>query len=129
MGNTTRCALLDERDVYLGVVEIDPDAATDRHLLEICDCDLPPGEYRWDREQHAFVPLPAIMRACAGRPTIEHAIAFDMLDRYQRGHGLPEVSLLWLDDVIQTFDFASMRESQLIAHYALERGITFGPKE
>lgn len=60
-----RCAHLDAQGVYQGMVEIEPAQLTDRHLPTITECDLPPGEYRWQAEPVSeanafggkFVPL------------------------------------------------------------------------
>lgn len=49
---TLRAALLDGRDIYQGIVEIEPGQLTDRHLPQIAECDLPVGKYQW-------VPNPA----------------------------------------------------------------------
>jgi hypothetical protein len=40
-----KAALLDDNDVFLGIVEVDVPGA--RHLPQINECDLPPGKYRW----------------------------------------------------------------------------------
>ena len=42
-----RCAHIDPNGVYLGMVEIDEEAWTARHLPQIPACDLKPLEYRW----------------------------------------------------------------------------------
>lgn len=43
-----KAALLDERGVYLRIVELASEAdLTDRHVPTITSCDLPAGRYRW----------------------------------------------------------------------------------
>ncbi|MCS7002800.1 MAG: hypothetical protein NZ518_08125 [Dehalococcoidia bacterium] len=118
-----RCALLDERDVYLGMVEVEEDRLTDRHLPEITDCDLPRGEYRWDREARTFVPLPRRQRTEAGRPTFEHAAFFYWLALWERGWKLPLVTLSWMDDVLQTVDFRPVHKLESVRRYADARGL------
>ena len=124
-----RCALLDERDVYVGIVEIAPWDATTRHLTAITDCDLPVGEYRWDRERHTFVPLPAAQRARAGRPTLEHALAFDLLARWERGDELPSVCLAWFDDALRTVDFGAVLSLESVQRYIVARGLDLTKKD
>jgi hypothetical protein len=76
-----RVALLDDRDVFIGMDTIADDSQlTDRHLPQISECDLAPGAYRWDAARGTFLPLP---RDSAGRPadvpSIEEAL-FELLD-------------------------------------------------
>ncbi len=59
-----RAALIDAGGVYQGMVELEEDQLTSRHLPQITDCDLPPNAgYKWvvDRDNPfggAFVPPP-----------------------------------------------------------------------
>jgi hypothetical protein len=61
-----RVALLDDRDVFIGMDTIADDSQlTDRHLPQISECDLAPGAYRYDFIRQTFVPM---VRNSAGRP-------------------------------------------------------------
>lgn len=43
-----KAALLDAQNVYLGIVEVQKDQLTSRHLPQVSECDLEPGRYRWN---------------------------------------------------------------------------------
>lgn len=43
----TRAALLDENGVFLRLDELGDKKPTKRHLPQITECDLPPGQYKW----------------------------------------------------------------------------------
>lgn len=63
-----RCAVLDANGVFVGMEEVDN--PTDRHLPQITECDLPPGEYVWHAHDGnacggEFLPLPAPLREAA----------------------------------------------------------------
>lgn len=51
-----KVAILDEKDVFQGVTEIDPGQVTELHVLLPDGCDLPTGKYCWDRAMGAFMP-------------------------------------------------------------------------
>lgn len=130
------CAVLDDRGVYMGMMATPSRGdRTDRHLVLINECDLPAGKYRWEPaqvdENHPFggrfVPLPREQQALAGEPTVEQALAFQMLHLSGKaGFVLPDVSLKWLDGVILSVDFTPFRKAPLIVAYAAARGIDLG---
>ena len=125
-----RAALLDEGGRFVRIDSLESaDALTPRHLPQITDCDLPVGEYRWDRERHTFVPLPAAQRARAGRPTLEHALAFDLLARWERGDELPSVCLAWFDDALRTVDFGAVLSLESVRRYIVARGLDLTKKD
>lgn len=129
------CARLDERGVFQGMAEVEEaDALPPLWLPQILVCDLAAGEYRWQPEEGtphggAFVPLPRTQRAVAGRPTLEHALAFDLLARWERQEELTTVSLAWLDDALQTVDFGSVLHLDSVQAYGRARGLPFAKKE
>lgn len=115
-----------ERQVYLGMVEVEEDELGPEHLPQISECDLPPNEYRWDPAQETFVPLPSAQRAAEGRPTFEHALAFTLLAQWQADPALvADIALTWLDDIAKSFDFKLYRKTPILAAYAAKRGIVF----
>lgn len=126
-----RCALLDrERRVFLGMVEIDASQIDPEiHLTKVTECDLPVDQYRWQEDASSpcggtFMPLPPQQRAKAARPTMEHAVAFDLLARREAGGQLPDATLAWLDDTVVSFDFVGYLDTPLVAAYVLARGLT-----
>lgn len=127
-------ALLDkERQIYLGMVEVEEDELGPQHLPQIAECDLPPGQYRWEPDKSdpdgllgSFVPLPSEQRAVEARPTLEQALAWTLLAQWQANPELvADVALAWLDGVANSFDFKSYRNLPLFAAYAEKRGLTF----
>lgn len=130
---TFKALLLDSRDVMVGVVELEDEAELTARHVDLRphggDCDNKPGEYRWDREKKQLVPLPRSQRAEGGKPTFEQAVAFDLLSRWEaNAAGVCEVSLTWLDEVVQSLDFKGFvlgGHPQLLA-YAQARSIKFG---
>ena len=53
-----RAALLDKDGIYLRMDELESAAqASDRHVLSITECDLPPGRYKWCPGQTTFNPF------------------------------------------------------------------------
>lgn len=122
-----------ERQVYLGMTQVEEteiDAAI--HLRQIGECDLPAHEYRWEAiDGHPagghFLPLPPMQRAAAGAPTMEHAVAFDLLARWSLAPGqLAGVSLTWLDTMLASLDFQPYRSAPLVTAYATARGLDLG---
>lgn len=67
-----KCAVLDERGVYLGMQDVDdPSDLTDRHLPQITQCDLPAGLYVWvpDDRVHALTgPAGEVLLDADGQP-------------------------------------------------------------
>lgn len=129
-----QCAQVDERGVYQGMVEIEEAEAGPRHLTGITACDLPVGEFRWAPDESnpfggAFLPLPRPQRAKAGRPTLEHAYAFDLLARWERKETMTDVSLAWLDDVLQSLDFLGVSGLHSVQRYAVARGLDIAKQE
>lgn len=122
------CARLDERGIFQGMVEVEEAHLDLLHLSQIRSCDHAPGTVRWQWDTEnpyggAFVPLPKAQRAKAGRPTLEHAVAFEFLSRWETGAPLTEVALAWLDDALQTVDFASVKSLESVQRYAAARGL------
>lgn len=125
-----KCALLDrERRIYLGMTEVEEaDVDPGIHLAQITACDLPPNVARWVPDAAnpfggSFEPLPREQRAKADRPTLEHALAFDLLARRAAGQALADVSLAWLDDVALSVDFKVYATTPLLSSYIADRGI------
>lgn len=51
----THCALIDDNDIFVGMVEFPtPETVTERHLLQITECDLPAGQYKWHSGDQTF---------------------------------------------------------------------------
>lgn len=42
-----RCAEIDRNGIYIGMVEVEENSNSPRHLKTITECDLPPGKYEW----------------------------------------------------------------------------------
>jgi hypothetical protein len=132
-----KALLLDERDVFVALVEVEDADLTERHVdlrPHGGDCDRPVGEYRWNRATKALEPLPRQQRAKAGRPTLEMAVAFDVLDRWDRARtaraDMPtEVSLAWLDDSVLSWDFKAFHDLPLLREYVLARGLALKKKD
>jgi hypothetical protein len=127
---TFKALRLDERDVFVELVTLEDEAQlTERHVdLRPFggDCDRPVGEYRWNRTKKALEALPRQQRAKGGRPTLEQAVAFDMLARWERDPAsLTEVSLTWLDGLMVTMDFTGYVRGghPLIVAYIKARGL------
>ena len=131
-----KALLLDERDVFVRLVELDDEAQlTVRHVdlrPHGGDCDRPAGEYRWNREKQALEPLPRQQRAQQGKPTLEQAVAFDLLKRWEADtEAVSDVALAWLDDIVRTYDFAGfvIAGHPLILAYAAARGLDLKKKD
>lgn len=131
-----KAMLLDERDVFVGVVELESaDALTDRHVDLTPSggiCDRKPGEYRWNRKDRCLEPLPKQQRATQGRPTLEQAVAFDALKRWEgAAASVSDVTLRWLDEIVCSHDFRGfvLAGHPLILAYAKARGIDFQKKD
>lgn len=74
-----KALLLDDADVLVAIETLADEAAlTDRHVdLRPYggECDRNPGEYRWDREKSALIPLPRFKRVPAeGVPSLEQLV-------------------------------------------------------
>lgn len=123
--STKRVAQLDERMVFLGMVEIAADAELTALQVDLGhDCDLPSGEYRWNPDLKTFQALPRAQRAVAGRPTLEQATAFFFLGQWAVNNGaLPDVTLAWLDDAVMSVDLGGVR-GDTIDEYREARGLT-----
>ena len=74
-----RVALLDETDVFVGMVDLaEGGRLTSRHLPQVPECDLPPGRYKWNGK--AFEPLPAAqVRPADDVPSLEEVVALLIL--------------------------------------------------
>jgi hypothetical protein len=97
-----KCALLDEHNVYQGMVEIAESDLTDRHLTEIKECDLPTGQYRW--VENTFVPLPKKkISAAAERKLYEGYQAME-----EHGIPLPVGAAAWMAEYSQSFDMKGL---------------------
>lgn len=133
---TFRALLLDERDVFVALVELEDEAQLTARHVDLRphggDCDRPVGEYRWNREKQALEPLPRQQRAQHGRPTLEQAVAFDVLKRWEADPAaVSDVALTWLDGVLATADFIGFVSGghPLIAAYARARGLDLNKKD
>jgi hypothetical protein len=133
---TFKALLLDERDVFVQLVELEDDAQlTARHVdlrAHGRDCDRPTGEYRWDRDKQCLEPLPRQQRAQRGKPTLEQSVAFDLLKRWEAAPAaVSDVALAWLDDVLGTHDFKGfvIGGHPLITAYAEARGLDLKKKD
>lgn len=49
-----QCALLDENDMFIGMAQVLPSQATDRHVLTVTSCDLAVGQYKWHFADQTF---------------------------------------------------------------------------
>jgi hypothetical protein len=52
-----KVAILDEKNIYQGIEEIEASAVTEAHVKLPRGCDLPVGEYFWEPTNKAFLPL------------------------------------------------------------------------
>jgi hypothetical protein len=133
---TFKALLLDERDVFVRLVELDDEAQLTARHVDLRphggDCDRPTGEYRWNRENQALEPLPRQQRAQNGKPTLEQAVAFDLLKRWEAApDAVSDVALAWLDGMILTHDFTGfvVAGHPLILAYAEARGVDLKKKD
>ncbi len=134
---TFKALLLDERDVFVALVELDDETQiTNRHVdLRPFggDCDNPVGEYRWNRDLKTLEPLPRQQRSRAGRPTFEQAVAFDYLNRWDLARADPSaltaVSLAWLDDMVCSIDFTPFLNLPVVVEYIVARGLQINKKD
>lgn len=81
-----RAALLDDDDVFLGMVTLAEGVQPGpQHLPQIDDCDLPPRRYRWVRHDRnafggEFVPIaPTAVRPAEDLPALEEVVALLIL--------------------------------------------------
>lgn len=88
-----KAALLDERGVFWRMDELEDESQlTALHLPKITECDLRPGQYRWQADAAnphggAFVPLPRSKRKAAPEtPDLEEAFY-----ALAKGHDSPTV--------------------------------------
>ena len=127
---------LDERDVFVELVTLDdPAKLTERHVdLRPLggDCDCPVGEYRWNREKKQLVPLPRQQRAKTGKPTMEQAVAFNLMRQALRAKAdlktNSAVELIWLDEALKSFDFKGLRLTPMVQEYIEARGLELDTK-
>lgn len=130
-----RCAIVDERGVYQGMVEVgEDDTLTERHLPAIASCDLKPGTARWKADEKnpyggAFEPLPAQQIAKAGAPTMEMALVFQLLQVWNAGGPVAQTALQWLDATLQTWDLAPFHDQAVVQAYAQARGLKLFKKK
>lgn len=128
------CALIDERMVFMGIVDTPPRGERNaRHLLSIEECDLPAGQFQWQPGENQYggqmVPMAREARTNPTLYTDQLALAFHLLAVYLRDPALtPDVTLAWLDAVVLTHDFQTYRKTPLLVAYAAARGIDFGGK-
>jgi hypothetical protein len=128
---TFKALLLDERDVFVELVTLTDDAQlTERHVdlrQHGGDCDRPVGEYRWNREKKALEALPRQQRATTGKPTLEQAVAFNLMRQALRAKADLQtnqaVELVWLDEVLTSHDFKGLHKAPLVVEYAQARGL------
>lgn len=48
------CALIDQDNIYQGMVAVEQSQVTDRHLIHINRCDLPIGQHQWCSTNETF---------------------------------------------------------------------------
>jgi hypothetical protein len=123
----TPVARLDADGLFDGLDHLPESEITEDHIVLPDGCDLPPGQYRWDRERQSFIHAGAPeMRAAESLPPL-NALAWGLLTMWNANLTLPAKSARWLDGYIQTIDFVGSSESadeaQIVAAYAKERGI------
>lgn len=91
-------ATIDAGGIYLGMSTINTlEEVTEYHLTDINECDLPAGQYRWDKENKRFevVPTVAMARKVSEHHTL-YAIAQGFLSLQEAGHEFPLVTKNWL---------------------------------
>ena len=64
-------ALLDAQDIFIGMVDINPRDATDRHLTRINECDLPVNRYKWIPDRDNLMGGSFVAKAYLDRLAIE----------------------------------------------------------
>lgn len=82
-----RVALLNDQNVFVGMVDVAEAELTDRHLPQIKACDLEPGKYRWiahDRNEYGG-EFESIDYAAAIEKTRQEALQPRPAERRRRG--------------------------------------------
>ncbi len=120
-------ARLDADGLYAGLDHLPASEITEDHIVLRDGCDLPPGQYRWDRARQSFIPAGTPeARAVEALPPL-NALAWGLLAMWNANLKLPAKSARWLDGHIQTIDFVGSSEgadeARIVAAYANERGI------
>lgn len=120
-------ARLDAAGLYIGLDHLPEAGITKDHIVLRDGCDLPPGQYRWDRERQSFVHAGTPeQRAVESLPPL-NALAWGLLAMWNADMTLPDKSARWLDAYVTTLDFAgswgSEEERKIVFAYAQERGI------
>ncbi len=91
-------AVLDDQGVYLGLTLVSAaNELTSNHLPDINECDLPAGQYKWNKAKLCFERTP---QASTARKVTEahtlYAIAQGFKSLAAKGHEFPEVTKNWL---------------------------------
>lgn len=108
-----RCAHIDPNGVYLGMVEVEEEALTARHLPQIASCDLAPLEYRWAPDADPknpyggrFEPLTKHRRPKAGGavPSLEQLVYSLLKALEAQGIALPADAAPWVASFEKSLD-------------------------
>lgn len=102
------CALIDEQNIYRGLVTVNESEITDLHLPQIRDCDLVPGKYRWEANAVSlpfggtFIPIkqdrkPLPLDALG-------ATALGFIGLAAQGSLVPQQTLEWAQRYLTTID-------------------------
>ena len=61
-------SVLDENDVFVGTAKVPKgEVHPERHLPQVPNCDLPPGQYKWNRDAQTFEHLAPLGKRKAER--------------------------------------------------------------
>lgn len=98
-----RCAQVDPNGVYLGMVEVAPEAIGAQHLIEITECDLKPRSSKWVPEANpknpyggTFQPLPPSMQPKDDDAPSDQQLLYALLGALERqGIALPAEAAPW----------------------------------
>lgn len=120
-------ARLDADGLYAGLDHLPEAEITEDHIVLPDGCDLPPGQYRWDRERQSFIHAgEPEQRAVESLPPL-NALAWALLAMWNANLNLPGKAARWLDGHIQTIDFVGSAEgadeAQTVTAYTKERGL------
>lgn len=106
---TTKVAVLDRDGVYQGMAEVEELGPLHVEAAEFGGaCDLPPGQYRWDRKERHFMPLPRTQHASADiPPDALRAIWKALAHLRDRGEAFPTETERWIAAYGKTLDAKS----------------------
>lgn len=101
--NLIKAALHDADWIYQGIVEVAKSELTNRHLPEVTECDLLPGQYKWDPEQRTYQPLKMNKHKKIDEGALV-AIARGFAAIQAQGTVLPAETVKWCKDQLEPFD-------------------------